>query len=281
MPKTIEDIILQHDKRGISKLKPFLSDKFCSEAADNIFSNKGTVFITTGFYILKANAPETDGPPGAIAIGNALEKLGYNVFYVVDFYSFHLFIDIIESEKVIIFPICSDEESDVYAKKLIKKFSPSVLISVERCGATADKKYQNMKGMDISDYNAKVDYLFFNHNNTIGIGDGGNEIGMGNLFSEINNIKELPDEPCSTKVNHLIISSISNWGAYGLIAALSQKACKDLLPSVEEEKKLIEKLISNGAVDGITGEVKTMVDGFEIEEYLEVLAELHSLCLAN
>ena len=277
MPKTIEEIILQHDRRGISKLRPFLPKYFCSIAADNILNNKGTVFITTGFYILKTNAPETDGPPGAIAIGNAMEKIGYNVFYIVDFYSFHLFIDIIESEKVIIFPICGNEESEVYAKKLIKKFSPSIIISVERCGATADKKYLNMIGSNISDYNAKVDHLFCNHNNTIGIGDGGNEIGMGNLICEIKNIKELPDEPCATKVSNLIISSVSNWGAYGLVAALSQKTGKNLMPSVEEEKKLIDKLVANGAVDGITGEAKAMVDGFEINEYLEVLSELHSL----
>jgi predicted nucleic acid-binding Zn ribbon protein len=277
MHKTIEDIILQHDKRGISKLRPFFPGNFCSVAADNIINNKGTVFITTGFYILKANAPETDGPPGAIAIGNALEKLGFNVFYVVDFYSFHLFIDIIESEKVIIFPICSDEESEVYAKKLIKKFNPSIVISVERCGATDDKKYLNMKGIDISDYNAKVDHLFYNHINTIGIGDGGNEIGMGNLLNEIKNIKELPNEPCNTKVSNLIISSISNWGAYGLVAALSQKTGKNLMPSVDEEKKLIDKLVANGAVDGITEEAKAMVDGYKTEEYLAILSELHLL----
>lgn len=277
MPKTIEDIILQNDKRGISNLRPFLPKDFCGKAADNIINNKGTVFITTGFYILKANSPETDGPPGAIAIGNALEKIGYNVFYIVDFYSFHLFIDIIESEKVIIFPICSDDESEVYAKKLLKKFSPVLLISIERCGVTADKRYLNMKGIDISDYNAKVGHLFCNHNNTVGIGDGGNEIGMGNLICEIKNIKELPDEPCATKVSNLIISSVSNWGAYGLVAALSQKTGKNLMPSVEEEKKLIDKLVANGAVDGITGEAKAMVDGYKIEEYLAILSELHLL----
>jgi predicted nucleic acid-binding Zn ribbon protein len=277
MLKTIEDIILQHDKRGISKLSPFLPKDFCGKAANTILNNKGTVFITTGFYILKANAPETDGPLGAIAIGNALEKLGYNVFYVADFFSFQLFIDIIESEKVIIFPICSDKESEVYAKKLIKKFSPSLMITVERCGATAKWKYLNMKGVDISDYNAKVDHLFYNHNNTIGIGDGGNEIGMGNLCNEIKNIPELPNEPCTTKVSNLIISSVSNWGAYGLVAALAQKTGIDLLPTIEEERNLLEKIVINGAVDGITRETKAMVDGFEVEEYLEILSELQLL----
>ena len=65
---------------------------------------------------------------------------------------------------------------------------------------------------------------------------------MGNLINEIKNIKELPDEPCSTKVSNLIISSVSNWGAYGLVSALSQKTGQNLLPSVEEEKNLLINL---------------------------------------
>ncbi len=276
MPKTIEDIILQHDKRGISKLRQFLPKDFCGKAAENIINNKGTAFIATGFYILNSNAPETDGPSGAIAIGNALEKLGFKVFYVTDFYSFQLFIDIVESEKVIIFPLCNDEESEIYAKKLIKKFNPSLIISVERCGATSGMKYLNMKGIDISDYNAKIDYLFYNHNNTIGIGDGGNEIGMGNLEDEIKKTTGLPDEPCNTKVSHLIISSVSNWGAFGLVAALALKTQQNLLHSAEFEEKLMNKIVNNGAVDGISGKPELSVDGFGLE-YFKTLGELISL----
>ena len=41
----------------------------------------------TGFYILAAEAAETDGPPGAIVIGNALQSIGYEVVYVTDRYT--------------------------------------------------------------------------------------------------------------------------------------------------------------------------------------------------
>ena len=44
--------------------------------------------IVTGFYILARRAySETDGPPGEVAIGSALEQLGYDVAYVTDCYS--------------------------------------------------------------------------------------------------------------------------------------------------------------------------------------------------
>ena len=65
---SIEEIILNKDIRGISKLKNSLGNNFVSDAAERILINKGTVFISTGFYIVYAKSPETDGPPGSIAL---------------------------------------------------------------------------------------------------------------------------------------------------------------------------------------------------------------------
>ena len=83
----MEDIILSNDKRGISDLRRHIASDYCENSVDVIPRLPSTIGITTGFYILSANAPETDGPPGAIAIGNALEKMGHNVFYVTDKYT--------------------------------------------------------------------------------------------------------------------------------------------------------------------------------------------------
>ena len=66
---TIEDLILSNDQRGISELRDLVPADYCTRAAKLVLDNTGTVLITTGFYILSAGAPETDGPPGAIAIG--------------------------------------------------------------------------------------------------------------------------------------------------------------------------------------------------------------------
>ena len=87
--RSIEKIVLQNDTRNISSLENFLKPNFINSAAKIILKNKGTVFITTGFYIVYAKASETDGPPGAIALGNALKKIGYkNPFFL--FYLFLL-----------------------------------------------------------------------------------------------------------------------------------------------------------------------------------------------
>ena len=102
---SIEDIILDRDKRGVSALRGHLSSNFCTEAAHLILDNPGTAIITTGFYILNSEAPETDGPPGAIVIGKTLQTLGYNVVYVTDRYSVPLMTSILDSEaRVVDFP---------------------------------------------------------------------------------------------------------------------------------------------------------------------------------
>ena len=117
---TIEDIILDNDRRGISHLRPYVPADFCDRAAQLILDNPGTAFIVTGFYILDAGLIETDGPPGAIAIGNALEQLDYNVVYVTDSYGTAV-MEATRSEAatVIDFPIADDAESEAFAQQLL------------------------------------------------------------------------------------------------------------------------------------------------------------------
>ena len=59
-----------------------LPPDFCSRAAQHVLESEGPVIILTGFYV--KGSWETDGPPGAVAIGRALEKLGRQVTYVTD-----------------------------------------------------------------------------------------------------------------------------------------------------------------------------------------------------
>ncbi len=274
---TIEDIILDRDRRGISELRPFLPPDFCDQAANLVISNPGTVLITTGFYILASKAPETDGPPGAIMLEKALTALGFKVVHVSDKYTTKLLEETSSpGSKVIEFPIINSKSSKDFARGLLEEFDPSVIISIERCGLTDDGYFRNMRGIDMTEFNAKTDYLFTQHSKTIGIGDGGNEIGMGNLSSEVSNIATLVNAPCTTTVNKLVISSISNWGGYGLIASLSKLKGLNLLPTIEEEQSLLKRMVCLGAVDGTTSKNENTVDGFTMEEHSVALTELHS-----
>ena len=278
MSKTIEDIILDQDKRGVAQLRPHLPEDFCSQAAQYIMDHPGNVAITTGFYILSAGSPETDGPAGAIAIGNALQALGRKVTYITDSYTTPVLRGMLEDgTEVVDFPIADIEVSRDATAEILARLDPSLIISIERCSRTNDDAYLNMRYVDITPHTARLDYLFEAGIPSVGIGDGGNEIGMGNLVEFVPQVETLPSDPAVTKVDRLIISSVSNWGGYGLVAALSKLAGRNLLPTVDSETVLIKKSVDLGAVDGTTGDQSYFVDGFTTEEHGELLARLHAL----
>jgi hypothetical protein len=275
---SIEDIILDRDGRGISGLRPYLPEDFCDEAAGLVLDHPGTAAIVTGFYILTAGATETDGPPGAVVIGDALQTLGYKVVYVTDRYTAPLMTAVVgDRARVVDFPITDDEASRRFASDLLADLDPSVLIAIERCGLTSEGLYRNMRGHDISAFNARIDYMFSEHSSSVGIGDGGNEIGLGNLASEVTTIPSLVKIPCVTTTTKLIISSVSNWGGYGLVAALSKQKGRNLLPSVEEERELVKRMVDLGAVDGMSAQQVYKVDGFTLEENSQTVERLHEL----
>lgn len=274
---SIEDIILREDKRSMSALRPFLQPDFCTRAAQFILEQKGPVLIATGFYILSCDAIETDGPPGALAIGNALSSLGIPVAYLTDHYSNDVMQGLDKNLKLYKSPIGDWDDSENFAHAVCKEFQPSLFISIERCSTSADGKYRNMRSMDISEYTAKLDPFVSLIDRSVGIGDGGNEIGMGNLSEIISGIPKLPDDPAVTKCSQLVIASVSNWGGYGLVAALSQLSGRNLLPSEKEEEENIQRCVELGAVDGYLGRLNESVDGFDIPENIKTLRLLHEL----
>ena len=275
--QTVEDIILSSDQRGISLLRKYLQKEFCTKAAVTVLDNPGTVIITTGFYIRSAGYIETDGPPGAIAIGRALNKLDYRVVYVTDKYGMKALESIAEPSSIIYeFPILDSEASNILASNICNEFDPSIMIAVERCGINELGKYSNMHGQDITPYTAKIDCLFQNKITSIGIGDGGNEIGMGNLYAQVKDNSKLVRFPTTIEVDNLVIARVSNCGAYGLIAAISLIKNQNLLVSVEEEIEIINTLVGLGVVDGMSGKPESFVDGFDLDSNSKILQNLHS-----
>ena len=152
-----------------------------------------------------------------------------------------------------------------------------MLISIDLCAAAADGLYRNMRDLDISDRTAKVDLLFDMHSKTIGIGDGGNEIGLGNVIDGVAKSETLVSYPAISKVTELIIASVSNWGGYGLLAGLSISTGQNVLPTVEEDTQRISNMVDLGAVDGFSGERIYKVDGFDLAENAALLEKLHGL----
>ena len=95
---------------------------------------------------------------------------------------------------------------------------------------------------------------------------------MGNVADVIE--KDLSLVPCVVKVDHLVIASVSNWGAYGLAAYLSIFDGKHLMPSYDWAADYMKETVEIGSVDGITHERVTHVDGFDESVEQEILDAL-------
>ena len=268
-PGSIEDIILKFSHRGMEKIRPHLPANYCEEAAKEILSwESGSVLLATGFYV--AGHAETDGPAGTVVLAKALQKLGFRPFVLTDGNCSQYF----EPEGLDTIYIPYGEDGG-FCLSLLEKLRPSGLISIERCGENLRGDYANMQGESIRSHTAQIDRLFdaaYGKVPTIGIGDGGNEIGMGNLADVIE--RELDLVPCRTKVDRLVIATVSNWGAYGIAAYLEKLTGIEVFLPVEEVKAYLQRTVRLGSVDGRSEQNVCTVDGFTPAESEEVYAAL-------
>src|SRR5579885_880769 len=215
---SIEEIILRHDRRGIGAARDALSPTFCRDAAAYLRDRLGTVLILTGLHL--AGTAETDGPIGALALAGAIGVLGGRAVLVSDRYCAPLLRRVAPGATIEEIPIAGNDESERATAALLARHRPSLALAIERCGATASGRYLNMHRVDIGAHTARLDPLLRTLP-SIAIGDGGNELGMGTIAEAL--IARLGmAEPCRTAADRLVIASVSNWGAYGMLAALSE-----------------------------------------------------------
>ncbi len=269
----IENAILQESSRGMDILREHCIDNFCEKAAIKLLQcDRSNVFIVTGFYV--NDSSETDGPIGAYFLAKALKKLHFNPIIITERYCENYF-----GSNPDVLTLYFDKRDNLEEyKNLLQKHNPVCLISVERCGRSTDQKYYNMRKEDITEYTASLDDLFILANGrilTIGIGDGGNEIGMGK-FEKIIDAK-LNVNSCIVDTDETIISTISNWGAYGLISYLELFSNNSLLPTFGEVNKYLDYILELGAVDGVTGIKNRSVDGFDWNTEKLILSRLKNI----
>lgn len=242
-----------------------------------------TVLIVTGFVIRDRLSGETDGPIGAVSIAKALEMLDKNAIIVTDMYSEKILETALKSVdlKTVLEIINKHDETNFY-ETLLNKYKPDCLISIERPGETADGLMYSMTGERISSLVPSMDSLFEEAKNrgicTIGIGDGGNEIGMGKIKRYVvANVPYGDIIAASFAADYLILAGVSNWGAHALVAAVSILFNRDLLYSVETGEKLLRAIVDAGAVNGITKQNTLTVDGLGLEENIKILSELKAV----
>lgn len=278
----------------------------CMSAAElictRVRAHGGPVVIATGFPE-GAGVPETDGPVGAALLARALFLgLGIETVILTD----NDWVDMMMGtcrgaglaplpfpEDGVIRPvdfirpvyIRSTPKDDIGCRAItdaiLESTNPSVVISIERPGANDNGLYHGLGGRPLDNMVADYDQFFRRAKAEdvpfIAIGDGGNELGMGVVGEKLKTFSPKAKDcgipgrggvAAATAADHLIVSNVSNWGATGLIAALSAYLEK---PSVFHdgalEKRCIEQCVGFGGVDGMFMGPEPAVDGISATEW--------------
>jgi hypothetical protein len=159
---------------------------------------------------------------------------------------------------------------------------PVAMIAIEHPGKAEDGKYYSALGYELDAWTAPIDDLFdavrVRGGFTVGIGDLGNEIGMGYAKPEINALIPYGDRITTAgSCNAPIIASISEFGAYGLIAALAAISGRPVLHSPELEEIVLRAAIMAGAVCGCTGVPQPSIDLVDISYLRAFVHMLHCI----
>ena len=253
-------------------------------AAARSLAEARRVVLVTGFVARPAWAAETDGPSGTVVLGRALRRLGARVAYLADPPVAPLLEACLralgEPRELIAVP-AEPTAALRTARATVAQFAPTHLIAVERPGRAIDGGYYNARGRSVAAVNAPLDALFLRRaagTATIGIGDGGNEIGMGRVRARV--VRDVPNGAKIASVvrtDHLVVAGTSNWGAWGVTAHLALVTGRALLHTPAEEARLTRAMVRAGAVDGLTGAARPSVDNLPLGLHQALLGTLREL----
>jgi hypothetical protein len=258
--------------------------------------------IVTGFFIPTANPPagETDGPLGAIFLARACAALGIRSAIVTDPFCMTA-IDAGLSACEINGTTGLWQMPERITPDFEARFAfVSHRIAIERVGPAADGRCYTMRGRDISESMRPAQHLFertavsrpavvstkfgsFDKFISIGIGDGGNEIGMGKISHDTirSNIPNGDTTHCRIATDHLVVTGVSNWGGYALaagVALLRGAKLPDQLFDPERERQLLQLMVDHGPlVDGVSGKATATVDGLSWDDYVRPLIEIRNI----
>lgn len=266
--------------------------KLCETVREN-----DLVFILTGFVLLPHKEPEMDGMVSSMLLARSLvmafgakpviicpEDCMEAVRKCAGVVGLHVYEDL---QTVRELPLSigvlaftkNPARAQMEAEWLLKEAVPSAVISVEAPGANERGVYHNAAGKDVSELEAKTDVLWerlrLRGILNIAIGDLGNEIGMGAIAGHIK--KYVPftaPEECicgcgggilaASGADHVITATCSDWGCYGLMAALAYlKRDMEILHREEMEEEVMRVASRSGLID-MTGSLLPGIDGFNI-----------------
>lgn len=276
-----------------------------ARALTGVVGAKDVVVIGTGFVFPPYNKGELDGVVGTAVLARTLERClgvvpviavepelvesvrpllrtaGLNVYDSPE-YALRL------PHASMVVPFPKDEaEAAMVAAEVIGTFAPKAVISIERPGRNVHGIYHMGNGTDVTALAAKFDVLFVEARRqgilTLAIGDLGNELGMGGLIDTVH--ARIPygatcQCPCggglaaAVAADHVVVASVSDWGAYGLSAAIAHLSDHpEVLTSGHELSELFKTAVASGLIDG-SGYAIPAVDGVLVDANARLIDQI-------
>jgi D-glutamate cyclase len=260
------------------------------------------VLITTGAgHPLYLPHGETDGPLGAVALARMLtEGLGAAPVFLTEpqhvenlratavaggltIRGLDHLTSVASATTILPFPD-RDDEARTLSAELLEKMSPAAVIAIEKLGPNAAGVAHTATGMAASDDRARVEHLVEAARErqilTVGIGDNGNEIGFGKILEAVREYKPFGRTcrcpcgqglACAVATDHLVVAGTSNWGAYGVEAALAAVLRRpDLIHDRRTEEFMLYENVRAGGIDGSSARQTPSVDGTSLDVQLAI-----------
>jgi hypothetical protein len=253
-----------------------------------------TVLMLTGFLAPKP-FPETDGPIGSAVLAAALERaFGAVPVFVAEpevtgtlaaalrAAGLNVTADLGAQAQVphaaVVLPFPADASwAERAAVALADQIEPAACLAIERPGANPGGQYHFAMGLNVTADIARLDLLYrevaARGALTVGVGDFGNELGMGAIYDVIR--AETPagadcgcgcggGTACATAADVTVLASVSDWGAYAIAACLAYlKRDPAVLVGADVYRRVCEETVRSGAIDGPTRYATPSVDGID------------------
>ena len=259
------DVAAPDDARGMRTLLAMSGRDPLPPAALLLLAARRRIVVATGFPI--GGRPETDGPPGAVALARALAAIGCG--HGVAVVSWRAVLELVAPE----LPADVDLLEIPLPPATVGRIEGAA-VAIEASGTTASGARRNMAGEDIrSDAPCFEDAL--GDEVLVAVGDGGNEVGMASAPAGWH--ERFGVEAPRSRAHALVACSVSNWGALALVATLGALTSCDLLPEPAAHVAMISRMVARGAVDGFTGQAREAVDGRPASDEGTVVAALRAL----
>jgi hypothetical protein len=283
-----------------------------AEALQKVLGPKDTVLVLTGAgYEPTMPKGESDGPPGAVSLAKILYKgLGAVPVYVNE--ACHADPVIASSHAAGLMVKTFEEARDwrlgaaienaplhqseiaAWTEALLERTKPKAVISAERLGpgkngvihtATALPLQgpDNFCRFEVVDISPVVTEARKRGILTIGIGDHGNELGFGAIREAVVQAMPKGETLCTTVATDIVLPAMmSNWGCYGIEAALAWLLKRpELLHSPAQEERILRACLDAGGLEAMFCTTEFFVDGLMGETSMAALQLLRDIVTKN